>query len=323
MLVRGTDRQARATPTRPTVVVDGMHGLGDSIHQRAVMRKLMARRDVWLVSSWPSVYHDLIAQGLKVINRPVRLRTQTKNAKREFDRFTKDTPPAGAPMLSITYRPDAVRARGSVLAAMCAAAGVDFAGADFRLPIPTEWDHQARTIKVPHPVRKPLMILRPLHERREWGGCRTRNADPAAYAALYAAIRERFFVVSIADLEPGEEWLTEPRLRADVELHAGELTFEAMAALFARAALVFTSGGFAVILAQAVGTPAICVGGGYERCSVSYSAGARFAPCLFVEPIAPCDCFRHDCACSKAIDLAVQLPRVDIAARAAIAIKGA
>jgi hypothetical protein len=59
------------------------------------------------------------------------------------------------------------------------------------------------------------------------------------------------------------------------------------------------------------------VGGGYERCSVSYSAGARFSPTLFVEPIKPCDCFRHDHACSKQIDLAAASPRVDLFARLA------
>ena len=65
------------------------------------------------------------------------------------------------------------------------------------------------------------MVLRPLVERTEWRGCAARNPDPVAYAALYNSIRDRFFVVSLADLVPGvEEMVTD--LDADICLHKGE-----------------------------------------------------------------------------------------------------
>ena len=36
---------------KPKLYVEGMHGLGDNIHQRAVLRKLVQAYDVWLETS--------------------------------------------------------------------------------------------------------------------------------------------------------------------------------------------------------------------------------------------------------------------------------
>ncbi len=98
------------------------------------------------------------------------------------------------------------------------------------------------------------MVYRPLVERTEWNGCAARNPDHSAYAALFASIRDQFHVVSIADLVPNVEWISGARVEADQKFHAGELEFEALAGLFSIASLVFCSPGFAVILAQTVGT---------------------------------------------------------------------
>jgi hypothetical protein len=57
-----------------------------------------------------------------------------------------------------------------------------------------------------------------------------------------------------------------------------------------------------VILGQAVGTPVVCTFGRYER-AYSFSGGARFSPYLGIEPIHPCDDFRHDDRHDKSIDL--------------------
>jgi ADP-heptose:LPS heptosyltransferase len=148
---------------------------------------------------------------------------------------------------------------------------------------------------------KPVMVLRPLVERTEWRGCAARNPDPVAYAALYNSIRDRFFVVSLADLVPGVEHMV-TNLPADICLHKGELDIEAIAGLMARADLTFCSPGFAVPLSQAVGTPVIAVFGGFE-CSRSFSGGHRFAPTLGIDPINPCQCWSHTHNCDKRIDL--------------------
>lgn len=266
----------------------GHHGLGDNLHQRALIRQLMKKYDVWLDTSWVSVYHDLIANGLHVVYRPISLRTQTKNARREAALFEKKPPPRDAKTMRISYSPAQMKAHGSVLKAMCATVGLgcDYDTADFRLPIPEMWSAELRAkwLDKWRPT-KPLMIYRPPCIRPEWGGAAARNPDPAAYAALYQEIRDRFFVVSVADIEPGKEWIAPSGdLDADVKLHHGELVFETMAALFAEASMVFTTGGFPVILAQAVETPVFAVIGGYED-HTSYSAGARYSPYGWVDPI--------------------------------------
>ena len=72
------------------------------------------------------------------------------------------------------------------------------------------------------------MLHRPLVARTEWTGCGNRNPDLAAYSELMGAIRDRFFVVSVADLEDKREWLVGEACSPDVALHHGELVFEVL-----------------------------------------------------------------------------------------------
>lgn len=289
--------------------VRGMHGLGDNLHQRGVVRQLMQRQVVWLETSWPCVYHDLVGPRLHLVHKRSPVKTYSDNATREILSYSATPAPADAWPAKISYSPAQVRSAGSVLGAMCAETQTDVAQADFRLPIPTEWAQRADVWMQRWAPAKPLLIYRPLVERSWWGGCVQRNPDHAAYATLLRSIRDRFFVVSVAALEPGVEWTVGEAIDADVQLHAGELDFESLAALTARAALVFTSPGFAVILSQAVGTPSCVVFGGFEESS-SFSAGARFAPYLPINTVAPCNCFSHAHACEKRIDLDAALPRL-------------
>lgn len=289
---------------KPPIVVEGMHGLGDNLHQRGVVRELMNEYTVWLESPWPCLYHDL---DISIVNKGSRLRTQAKNAAREAGKFDMDSP-AKAKHLRVSYPPAMIRQHGSVYAAMSAQCNVPMG--DFRLPIPQEWTDRASALMKGWGADKPIMIYRPLVERSEWGGCHTRNPETQAYAALFESVRDRFFVVSVADLEPGKEWIVGRAVNANVEYHAGELDIEVLAALVKQSALVFTSPGFAVILAQSVGTPVVGIFGGYEDSS-SFTAGEKFAPSLWIDPIEPCQCFSHNHACKKAIDVAKWLPILD------------
>ena len=282
----------------------GMHGLGDNLHQRAVIRELLKEHDdIWLETPWPCMYGDL---PVKCIGKTSRLRTQAKNAEREADRFHSGAPPASARVLRVSYPPEFVRSTGSVLAAMSRVCGVPVG--DFRLSVPDEWLSKADEVIATIRPGRPLMLFRPLMDRSEWGGCLARNPDTAAYRDLYESIRDDFCVVSIADLEDGKEWEV-ARIPADVEFHRGELDVETIAGLICRSALVFSSPGFAIPLAQAVGTPSVCVFGGYENGS-SFLAGAQYTPHLPIEPIRPCQCFSHTHACDKRIDMPLALSRL-------------
>lgn len=285
--------------------------MGDCLHQRAVVRQLMKTREVILETSWPSMYHDLIAEGLRVSRRPVALRTQTKNANRESEAaIFSPLHQFARPNMRIAYGGGHVLQTPSktILEVMCDVTGTSFADADYRLPVPDAW-HSILASILGHPTaaaqEKPWMFYRPLVARPEWRGSMARNADVRAYDELYASIRDEFFVISVADLEDGVEWLVNPDApKADLTFHRGELVFEALAALAWSSALVFTSSGFGAILGPAVGTPTFSVVGGYEdpRC---HDSGAKFAPYLAVGPVNPCSCWASQCGrvCDKSIDI--------------------
>jgi hypothetical protein len=287
------------------IVFDGMQGLGDCLHQRALVRRVLAtsNSDIWLTTPWPCLYYDLVGGRFAVLP-PARttLRTQHKNLVRERERYTRQRPPLLPKKKKIWYDTPSIRASNSILGGMLRyTLRQPLDGADFSLPVPEAWRAEALHIVRPRSGR-PIMVLRPLVDRTEWGGCATRNPDLESYAALYNAIRSRFFVVSIADLVDGVEWICGDHLDADVTLHAGELDTEAMVGLIASAALTFCSPGFALIASQAVGTPVISVYGGRES-SRFYEYGARFAPTLGIDPVRPCDCFLPKHQCDKRIDL--------------------
>jgi hypothetical protein len=133
--------------------VVGMHGLGDNVHQRAIVRELRKNREVWLETPWPCLYHDM--PDLTLISRGTRLRTQAKNLQRENAKFFKGSMPLGMEMLTVSYRSELVRTQGSVLGAMSATCRVPVG--DFRLPVPDEWGAKAKSLV--EGVRKPLMVF--------------------------------------------------------------------------------------------------------------------------------------------------------------------
>jgi hypothetical protein len=277
---------------KPHLLVVGMDGLGDSIHQRAVVRELARGAEVTLQTPWPQLYHDL---GVRLVPAPdTAIRTAARNQAASGALYG-EPPAADAARLVIGYSGQEVAQHGSIIEAMAARAGV--APGPFVLPVPA-----AKLVDLKLPKRRPVLVYKPLVARGEWGGYMSRDPDADAYRAVFEAIRGRFFVVSVADLVPGSEWLAGESVEADLSLHAGELGIEALAALFARATLVYSAPGFAPVLAQAVETPAITVFGGYEDAR-SFSYGARSVAWLPIQPATPCACWNHGHACDKSIDI--------------------
>ena len=291
----------------------GMHGLGDCIHQRAIIKHLMQYQEIWLETPWPQIYHDL---PIHLVDKGSPLRTQGKNADRNHHLFTADAVPPGAECVRIFYSPDEVRRQGGVLLAMVAHAGIEATNLDYRLPIPEGWYFKADEILEAFNPQKPILIYRPLIERKEWSGCAARNPDYEAYAHFIQSIRQDYFVISIADVVPGVEWIVGPDIKADAEFHRGQLDFETVAALVSRAALVYGSPGFAVVMGRSLQTPTVCVFGGYEN-----SRSFRFGPGAYlgIDPIEPCECFQHHHACKKKIDLAHYEPIIKEFSSAALA----
>jgi hypothetical protein len=279
-----------------------MYGLGDNLHERAIVRGLMRQGyRVFLRTPWPQLFHDMVGPRLHMRPSAARLRTQAKNETAATG-YSDIPPHQNARRLKVWYTPDGVRKSGSILGAMMAGVGLQNEPHDFRLPVPAEWTSKAQAWVDRWRPSKPIMLYRPLVERTEWGGCAHRNPDADAYEALVDSVRSRYFVVSVADLAPGIEWISGGGIPADVRLHAGELDVEALVGLVKLSSLVFCSPGFALVMAQAVGTPVVCVHGGREDSAV-YSAGAAYTPTLGIDTIKPCRCFDHHHACERRIDV--------------------
>jgi hypothetical protein len=291
---------------KPQLTVVGMLGIGDNLHQRAPLRALMQTHDVTLEGFYPAIVHDLIAAGMKFRQLKCHIAPRIKAG----DAAPAAKPDPRAPHTNLSYNSGTILKAGSILAAQFRSCGLTMpAQPDFSLPVPDGWRARARKLIASWPTNgKPVLVYRPIVQNKVWL-CPSRSPDPVAYAALFAAIRERFFVVSVADLTQ-EEWLVGAEQDADIKLHKGELDFEILAGLFAEAALVFANPGFSPILAQAVGTPSIIVYGGNESFRTTNAVGAHMAPTLAIEPITPCECHARTHDCDKRIDVAAALPKV-------------
>lgn len=303
------------TEKAPLYVV-GMHGMGDNIHQRAILKNLTASREIWLETSWPQIYWDM--PELHLVNKGTNLRTQLKNSAAHaavFDR--KPMPQNPRPeCLRIFYKVENVIKAGSILGGMLDLIQMKLPQPDYALPIRADWAAKADALIARLKPTKPILLYRPLIERREWDGCAARNPDHAAYAELVSAIREDYYVVSIADLAAGKEWAVGSDIKADAEFHAGELDFETVAGLCARASLVYGSPGFVVVLGRSLQVPTVCVFGGYED-SRSFTLGA--GAYLGIDTIRPCMCFQHHHGCTKTIDIPTATTKIKDFSREAFA----
>lgn len=302
---------------KPPLHFIGMFGIGDCLHQRAVLRWLLQHYDVWLETCHVWLHHDLIAENeLKLILRPTSLHMHAQNIMQEqrlhpnVYRTAREIP-RGAHQIRNWYHKHEIDVHGSILETMCAVSGTPKENPDFRLPIKPEWAERARTIitSIKKGDDRPLMIYRPIVLRKEWDG-KMRNPDPAAYEEFYASVREKFFTVSIASLRQNIEWIIGNEQLADYKIHDGSLEMWVMAAIFAQADVVFCNAGMAPVLAQAVGTPSVVVYGGRESFRTTQRAGAHLAPTLGIDPINTCDCHSHTHNCDKRINVEASLPRI-------------
>jgi hypothetical protein len=292
---------------KSALTVVGMLGIGDNLHQRAPLRALMQSHDVTLEGFYPAIVHDLIGAGMKFRQLKCHIAPRIDAGD---SAAPPDRPDAKARHTKLTYHAGSILKAGSILAAQFASCGLAMPErADFSLPVPAAWRVRARKLIASWDLGgRPLLVYRPIVLNKVWE-CPSRAPDPDAYARIFAAIRQRFFVVSVADLTQ-DEWIVGAEQGADVKLHKGETDFETLAGLFAEAALVFCNPGFSPVLAQAVGTPSIIVYGGNESFRTTNSVGAHLAATLAIEPIRPCECHARTHACDKRIDVPAAVDKV-------------
>ncbi|MBC7201931.1 MAG: hypothetical protein H5U29_00210 [Pusillimonas sp.] len=285
---RQTLEEALADDARPDMVVNGMLGLGDNLYQRAFVQRIPAT--VYLHTPWPQLYADL--PNVRPVQMETRLRTQSKNLQRCQVRWHE--PPRHAPIIRVAYGGADMRT-GSIPRAMARRFGV--AQPAFNLPPVGD---------SPIKADRPVAIVRPVTARREWLNT-ARNPRPEYIAQAATELRRRgYFVVSLADLQDGEEWIEGEAPEADLVLHKGELDVMQLLSAVKHAALVVGGVGWIVPACISAGTPLYCVMGG----QLGHNAPERLVDDKLMDasmvgwawPDAPCGCTSKTHNCNKVID---------------------
>jgi hypothetical protein len=217
----------------------GMQGLGDNIYQRAALREAPGEHD--LLTPWPQLYSDL--PRIRCVRPDTRLRTQVKNASRPDLCWS---PAPRTPLQPVNYS----NPSGTMLQGLCRAFGVTPARITFDAPAFSQ------------PPREPYIVVRPATIRTEWRAD-GRNPRPEYLQRAVEALRCRYRVVSVADLQPGQEWALDPLPYADQRYHAGELQLEQLLALVAGAVAVVGGVGWLVPAAVAYRVPMLLLYGGW------------------------------------------------------------
>lgn len=258
--------------------INGMHGLGDNIYMRAFVRQFPG---AYVATPWPELYSDL---DVRCVRPLTTLRTQVKNLKR--------TDYEWHPAPKIVKRAIQVRYRGPILEAMSALFGVSpvFDLPDFPTPLVSD---------------KPIALIRPPTVRKEWPNP-ARNPKGEYIAQAARMLRRRgYFVVSVADIEPGQEWLDGPLPEADVYIHDGRLSVAELLGLFRYARVAVGGVGWIVPASLATRTPLYCVlggNGGYNAPEIIASRDYVNADHIeFAEPTLFCRCRDNLHNCKKDI----------------------
>jgi ADP-heptose:LPS heptosyltransferase len=170
---------------------------------------------------------------------------------------------------------------------------------DFKFAPKPEWLEEAdKLIASLHPS-KPIMLYRPLVNNHGRRSVSSRNPDHSAYSQIFQSIRDRFHVISVCS-GVGEAIVHCDH--ADTFFNSGQISLELLTALIARANLVYTSAGMALVAASAIGTPVLAVHGGYEG-SLNYRDTTVYGPSLLIDCANQCYCMSDNHPCDKSIDI--------------------
>lgn len=242
----------------PVNYFDAMHGLGDNIYQRPFLRHFPG---AYISTPWPELYQDM---DVRCVRSKTSLRTQAKHER--TTPYSFHSLPMDTVRKRIFYGPKEL-AQGGIIDAFKTQFGVT-APLVFDLP---HFNNMHPLI--PQGVK--VAVLRPATLRTEWASA-SRNPDPSYLCIASMLLREAgFFVVSVADLEPGKEWIVGTAPEADLQLHHGELGLTQLCTLYEQAAAIVAPVGFSIPMAIAYHTPLFVIAGG---------RGAHNAPGIVTSP---------------------------------------
>lgn len=226
----------------PTLAIRSMQGLGDNIYQRALLKHLVVKYEIWLDTSWPELYTDL---PIHIVKPLTKYRTQAKNINRYFK---WERQPLGIREVRWHY----CHFKGSMLAALEQSIGIHVGDIiDFSGPPVTP------TVRA-----RPYMVVRPPTVRREWSAPSRNPLPEYVRAASLKAARKGYEIISVADLLLNEEWIVGAVPFAHKTYHRGELSTSDLLSLVAGASGVIGGVGWALPAALAYRVPMLCIFGG-------------------------------------------------------------
>lgn len=265
--------------------LNSLSGIGDAIWCRAIVKEtIKASLDVLLQTDHPWAFHDMA--GMKG--------------------FAFYDGREGVYCRGATYLGEDLKGKGvSVFKAMCDRCHVSLG--DFSLPVHPDWAAAADELVARIKPAKPVMVYRPLLHNHGRRSVASRNPDHAAYSAIFKSIRSRYHVISVATDGAGENIVHADQ--ADSVFHKGEIAVTTLMALMARAALVYTNAGMALVAGSALGAPVLAVMGGYEGSANYNDTAGVYGPALLIDPIEPCYCLADNHACKKAVDVPAAIKR--------------
>ena len=219
----------------------GMQGLGDNIYQRAFIKSAVKISPVILETPWPEIYQDL--PNLRLVRPHTRLRTQAKNAEKA-DKSLWGQPYYGN-AIQISYGDK------GIMRGMREKFAVD--SSTFDLP------------NFDSPINGRYAVIRPATVRKEWMAA-SRNPKPEYLAECAKILLERGFkVISVADLQDGEEWAVEPLPKSTETYHKGEFDIKQLLGLIQHASVVVGGVGWLTPASIAYKVPSWVILGGFGR----------------------------------------------------------
>lgn len=271
---------------------DGMHGIGDNINQRCFIKALVKQgKEVWLRTPLPEIYAGI--PNLHFVKANTPLRTQRKNEQSTLVTFEPEPP--GIPRQRIFYGNGHLQA-GSIFDAMQQQFGT--------LPATMDLPHYPAP-DIPVPDGKPIAVIRPTTERTEWHNASRGPLNKYVDEVSRLLAIRGFHVISIADNEPGQEWIPDLEPFAHRKLHDGQLSITQMLALVERADIVLTGACVVMHAALAYGKPMICLqggnGGNNHHSKVTDPRCMDLSRALFVYPDNYCRCQEMKHSCDKTI----------------------
>lgn len=258
------------------ILINGMRGLGDNIYQRSLIKRL---KKVYIDTPWPELYEDL---DVKFVKPKTTLRTQSKNIAKQIGRFHNYP---GGEIKSVSYGSD------GMIKGMEKCLGVKFKD----IELPSFGDS---------PVDGRYAVIRPVTVRREWAAP-SRNPEPKYLLEAVDELKKAGIkIVSVADIEEGEEWLVGEEPYSDVKFHKGELDVKQLLSLIEHAWVVVGGVGWIVPACIAYNTSSWIIHGGYGAFNHPDNLThplVNLSKQHYILPDNFCRCDRRDHNCDKKI----------------------